>query len=53
MFTNGCTGKMLFAIFLAIAGVLCGMVPYFAIAGLLTEIFQETLTLHHIFGYVG
>lgn len=52
-FTGGCKGKMLIAIFFAVVGVLCGMAPYFALAGILTEIIQNTLTANHIFCYVG
>lgn len=52
-FTGGCKGKMLIAIFFAVVGVLCGMAPYFALAGILTEIIQNTLTTNHIFCYVG
>ena len=33
-FTSGCKGKMLVAILLAVIGVLCGMAPYFALAGI-------------------
>lgn len=52
-FTGGCKGKMLIAILFAVVGVLCGMAPYFALAGILTEIIQNTLTANHIFCYVG
>ena len=35
-FISGCKGKMLVAILLAVIGVLCGMAPYFALAGILS-----------------
>ena len=43
-FTSGCKGKMLVAILLAVIGVLCGMAPYFALAGILSGLIQNTLT---------
>lgn len=52
-FTNGCRGKTAFSIILAVIGVLCGMAPYFALAGILTEMIQNILTVQHIFYYVG
>ena len=52
-FTSGCKGKMLVAILLAVIGVLCGMAPYFALAGILSGLIQNTLTAEHIFCYVG
>lgn len=52
-FTNGCKGKMLIAIFFAVVGVLCGMAPYFSLAGILTHIIQNTLSTDHVFWYVG
>ena len=52
-FTNGCRGKTAFSIILAVSGVLCGMAPYFALAGILTEMIQNILTVQHIFYYVG
>ena len=41
-FTSGCKGKMLVAILLAVIGVLCGMAPYFALAGILSGLIQNT-----------
>lgn len=52
-FTSGCKGKMLVAILLAVIGVLCGMAPYFALAGILSGLIQNTLTAERIFCYVG
>lgn len=52
-FTNGCRGKTALSIILAVIGVLCGMAPYFALAGILTEMIQNILTVQHIFYYVG
>ena len=52
-FTNGCRGKTALSIILAVIGVLCGMAPYFALAGILTEMIQNILTVQHIFHYVG
>lgn len=52
-FTSGCKGKMLVAILLAVIGVLCGMAPYFALAGILSGLIQNTLTAECIFCYVG
>ena len=52
-FTNGCRGKTALSIILAVIGVLCGMAPYFALAGILTEMIQNILTVQHIFCYVG
>ena len=43
-FISGCKGKMLVAILLAVIGVLCGMAPYFALAGILSGLIQNTLT---------
>ena len=40
-FTSGCKGKMLVAILLAVIGVLCGMAPYFALAGILSGLIQN------------
>ena len=45
-FTSGCKGKMLVAILLAVIG-------YFALAGILSGLIQNTLTAEHIFCYVG
>ena len=53
IFTNGCRGRSILAIILAVVGVLCGMAPYFALVGILTEIIQNILTRQHIFFYVG
>ena len=44
---------MLVAILLAVIGVLCGMAPYFALAGILSGLIQNTLTAERIFCYVG
>ena len=52
-FTNGCRGKTALSIILAVIGVLCGMAPYFALTGILTEMIQNILTVQHIFYYVG
>ena len=52
-FISGCKGKMLVAILLAVIGVLCGMAPYFALAGILSGLIQNTLTAERIFCYVG
>lgn len=52
-FTSGCKGKMLVAILLAVIGVLCGMAPYFALAGILSGLIQNTLTAERIVCYVG
>lgn len=52
-FTNGCRGKTALSTILAVIGVLCGMAPYFALAGILTEMIQNILTVQHIFYYVG
>lgn len=52
-FTSGCKGKMLVAILLAVIGVLWGMAPYFALAGILSGLIQNTLTAERIFCYVG
>ena len=52
-FTNGCRGKTALSIILAVIGVLCGMAPYFALAGILTVMIQNILTVQHIFCYVG
>ena len=41
-FTSGCKGKMLVAILLAVIGVLWGMAPYFALAGILSGLIQNT-----------
>ena len=52
-FISGCKGKMLVAILLAVIGVLCGMAPYFALAGILSGLIQNTLTAERIICYVG
>ena len=52
-FTSGCKGKMLVAILLAVIGVLCGMAPYFALAGILSGLIQNTLTAERVVCYVG
>lgn len=44
---------MLVAILLAVIGVLCGMAPYFALAGILSGLIQNTLTAERIVCYVG
>ena len=51
-FTSGCKGKMLVAILLAVIGVLCGMAPYFALAGILSGLIQNTLTAERMLDLV-
>ena len=52
-FTAGCRGKMVCAVALAVAGVLFGMAPYFAVAGILSELVKHTLSVSHVVFYVG
>ena len=52
-FTENCRGKIALAVLLAVLGVLCGMIPYFAVAGILTAIVRHTLTAGQGFAYVG
>ena len=52
-FAGDCRGKIALAVILAVLGVLCGMIPYFAVAAILTEIIRGTLTVPHVLWYVG
>ncbi len=52
-FISGCKGKMLVAILLAVIGGIVWNGTYFALAGILSGLIQNTLTAERIFCYVG
>ena len=47
-FSFECKGKMTASIILAVLGVACGMIPYFAIAGITVEIVNENYTFNEL-----
>lgn len=52
-FASQCKGKMVISVILGIVGVICGMLPYYAIIKLVAMLFAHTATQEKIFTYVG
>lgn len=47
-FASECRGKMTASVILAVLGVACGMIPYFAIAGITVEIVNKNYTFNEL-----
>ncbi|WP_432408709.1 ABC transporter ATP-binding protein [Wukongibacter sp. M2B1] len=51
-FAKQCRGKMIAAVFIAILGVACGMVPYFIVGKITIEVMNGLIDLSTLGGYV-
>lgn len=51
VFAQDCYGKMAASVFLAVIGILCGMIPYFCVARLTADFFYEEQTMKAVVGW--
>ena len=51
VFAQDCYGKMAASVFLAVIGILCGMIPYFCVARLTSDFFYEEQTMKAVVGW--
>lgn len=52
LFASQCRGKMLLSVFIAVLGVGCGMIPYFAVISILIKITEGNYTVKELLFYV-